>query len=203
MGFWCDSEVKNPPTSAGNVGDRGFIPESGRSLGGGHDNPLQYSCLENPTDRGAWLAKVHGVSKSQTRLKQLSMQEHISNFFKSLPPGWNWLPDHKWLPVIVLYFLCDCDFPLFLIIRSGWGENFIPWTTGTSACSVLLPWTLLSVWSSPTVSKAQWPLWSFCLISSRCQRPVICEFTDFILCFYNMMVKFLGQLDGATGCSDI
>ena len=48
MGFWCGSEVKNPPTSAGNVGDGGLIPELGRSPGGGHDNPLQYSCLENP-----------------------------------------------------------------------------------------------------------------------------------------------------------
>ena len=50
----------------------GSIPESGRSPGGGHGNPLQYSCLENPTDRGAWRATVRGVKKSQTRLKQLS-----------------------------------------------------------------------------------------------------------------------------------
>ena len=78
-----------------NTGDVGLIPGLGRSPGEENSNPLQYSCLENPTDGGAWLAKVHGVSKSQTRLKQLSMQEHISNFFKSLPPGWNWLPDHK------------------------------------------------------------------------------------------------------------
>ena len=166
--------------TAGDAEEAGSIPGLGRSTGGGHDNPLQYSCQENSIDRGAWWAKVHGVSKSQTRLKQLSMQGHFSNFFKSLPSGWNWLPDHKWLPVITLYFLCDCEFPLFLIIRSGRGENFIPWTTGTSACSVLLPWTLSSIWSSPTVSKAQWLLWSFCLISSRCQRHVICKFTDFI-----------------------
>ena len=51
----------------------GSIPGSGRSLGGGHGNPLQYSCLENPMDREAWRAIVHGVAKSQTRLKQLSM----------------------------------------------------------------------------------------------------------------------------------
>ena len=43
--------------------------------GGGHVNPLQYSCLENPMDRGAWRATVHGVSKSQTRLKRLSTQD--------------------------------------------------------------------------------------------------------------------------------
>ena len=49
------------------------IPGSGRALGGGHGNPFQYSCLENPMDRGAWWTTVHGVTKSQTRLKQLSM----------------------------------------------------------------------------------------------------------------------------------
>ena len=52
-----------------NVGDTGSIPESGRSPGEGNGNPLQYSCLENPMDRGAWWATVHGVVKSQTRLK--------------------------------------------------------------------------------------------------------------------------------------
>ena len=54
--------------SACNEGDPGSIPESGRSPGGGHGNPLQYSCLENPTDRGAWRATVHGVAKSWTQL---------------------------------------------------------------------------------------------------------------------------------------
>ena len=74
--------VKNPPASAGDMRDLGSIPGSGRSPGGGHDNPLQCSCLENPTDRGAWWAIVHRVdrgawwvhrvAKSLTRLKQLS-----------------------------------------------------------------------------------------------------------------------------------
>ena len=51
-------------TSACNAGDLGSIPGSGRSPGEGNDNPLQYSCLENPMDRGAWGATVHGVSRS-------------------------------------------------------------------------------------------------------------------------------------------
>ena len=51
------------------AGDTGSIPESGRSPGGGHGNPLQYSYLENFMDRGAWQATIHGVAKSQTRLK--------------------------------------------------------------------------------------------------------------------------------------
>ena len=66
--------VKNPPANAADTRDVGLIPGSGRSPGGGHGNPFQYSCLENPMDRGAWRAIVHRVTKSQTRLKQLSMQ---------------------------------------------------------------------------------------------------------------------------------
>ena len=58
--------VKNLPANAGDVRDTGLIPGLGRSPGGGHGSPLQYSCLENPMNRGAWQAKVHRVSKSQT-----------------------------------------------------------------------------------------------------------------------------------------
>ena len=65
--------VKNPPASAGDARDVGLIPGSGRSTEGEHGNPLQYSCLENPKDRGVLWAIVHRVAKSQTRLKQLSM----------------------------------------------------------------------------------------------------------------------------------
>ena len=54
--------------SACNAGDRGLIPGLGRSPGEGNGNPLQYSCLENPMDRGAWQASVHGLPKSQTQL---------------------------------------------------------------------------------------------------------------------------------------
>ena len=62
--------VKNLPARAGEVRDTGSIP------GEGHDNPFQHSFLENPMDRGAWWAKVHGVAKSQTPLKQLSTHTH-------------------------------------------------------------------------------------------------------------------------------
>ena len=58
--------VKNPPAKAGDIRDVGSIPGSGRSLGGGQGNPLQYSCLENPMDRGAWWATVHRVAESDT-----------------------------------------------------------------------------------------------------------------------------------------
>ena len=59
-------EVKNPPANAEDIRDAGSIPGSERSSGGGHGNPLQYSCLENPMDRGAWWDIVHRVAKSQT-----------------------------------------------------------------------------------------------------------------------------------------
>ena len=58
--------VKKPPVDAGDVRDVGSIPGLGRSSGGGHRNPLQYSCLENPMDRGAWRATVHRVANSWT-----------------------------------------------------------------------------------------------------------------------------------------
>ena len=58
--------IKNLPASAGDPRDAGLIPGSGRSPGGRHDNPLQCSCLENPMDRGAWRAAVHGVAESGT-----------------------------------------------------------------------------------------------------------------------------------------
>ena len=75
--------VKNLPANARDVRDMGSIPGWGRSLGGGHGNPLQYSCLENPMDSGAWWATVHGVTKSQTRLKRLSTQQyHLMDSFR-------------------------------------------------------------------------------------------------------------------------
>ena len=67
MGFPGGSDGKE---SVCNVGDLGLIPGLGRSPGGGHGNPLQYSCLENPMDRGAWQATVHGVAKSHTGLSK-------------------------------------------------------------------------------------------------------------------------------------
>ena len=66
MGFPGGSDGKE---SAGNAGDLGLIPGSGRSSGEGNGYPLQYSCLENSMDRGAWQATVHAVTKKQTRLR--------------------------------------------------------------------------------------------------------------------------------------
>ena len=68
VGFPSGAVVKNPPADAGDMIDVCWIPGLERSPGGGNDNPLQYSFLENSMDRGAWWATVHGVAKSQTQL---------------------------------------------------------------------------------------------------------------------------------------
>ena len=108
--FPGDSVVRNPPV---NAGDAGLIPESGRSPGGGYGNSLQYSCLENPMDRGAWWATVHGAAKSQTWLKQLST--HARPF----PTVCSCLSWRKLIHLThVIYFLgslfCSIDLCLFL-----------------------------------------------------------------------------------------
>ena len=98
--------VRSPPANAGDVRDAGLIPGSGRSPGEGHGNPLQYSCLENPMDRGAWQATVHRVAKSQTGLKQLSTHTHIIKEKMNTqysgtelkPIKSSWLPSSIWVP---------------------------------------------------------------------------------------------------------
>ena len=74
MGFPGGSGGKE---SACNVGDPGFTPESGRAPGGGHGNPLYYSCLENPMGRGAWWGTGHGAAKGRTRLSNFHFKDFI------------------------------------------------------------------------------------------------------------------------------
>ena len=69
MGFPGGASIKNPPANSRGIKDVGLIPGSERSSGGGHGNPLQYSFLENPMDRGAWWATVCRVAKSWTQQK--------------------------------------------------------------------------------------------------------------------------------------
>ena len=65
VGVSLVAQLKNPPANAGNIGS---MPGSGKTPGEGNGNTLQYSCLENPMDRGAWHAPVHGIAKRRTRL---------------------------------------------------------------------------------------------------------------------------------------
>ena len=73
--YSCSPGSSDGKESACNAGDLGLIPGLGRASRGGYDNPLLYSCLENPMDRGAWRATVHGVTESQTRLSDSA--QHI------------------------------------------------------------------------------------------------------------------------------
>ena len=96
--------VKNPPAtqeSTCNAGDTGLIPGSGRSPGGGHGNLLQYSCLENPTDRGTWRAIVHRVTKSQTWLKRLNHHVYIYLQMYTKKKSWN----NRYEPEISLFWV--------------------------------------------------------------------------------------------------
>ena len=68
LGFPGGTVVKNPPANVGGARDRGSVPKLGKSLGVGNSNLLQYSCLKNSMDRGAWQTTVHGIAKSQTQL---------------------------------------------------------------------------------------------------------------------------------------
>ena len=68
--------VKNLPTNARDTRDKGSIPDSGRSPGGGHGNPIQFSCLGNSMDRGSWQSTVHGVIKSWTQLNTWHLLTH-------------------------------------------------------------------------------------------------------------------------------
>ena len=78
-GFPDGIVVKNLPANAENAGNLGLIPGSGRSVEVGHGNPLQYSCLNNPMDGGAWEATVHRVAKSWTRLSDFTFTFKTGN----------------------------------------------------------------------------------------------------------------------------
>ena len=88
---WLSGKEYN--RSAGDAGDEGLILGSGTPPGGGNGNPLQYSCLQNPSHRGAWQATVRGVTKSQTRLQQLSTR--ATTVYTRQPPFPN--PSHPLL----------------------------------------------------------------------------------------------------------
>ena len=92
-----DLVVKNPCASAGDLKDVDSIPGLGRSPGAGPGNPLQYSCLENPMDRGAWQAIVHRVAQSRTQLKRLSTWSYKSGNYISIPPSWKFTMYNRWL----------------------------------------------------------------------------------------------------------
>ena len=101
--------VKNPLASAGDIRDTGSIPGLGRSPGGGRGNPLQYSCLKSPMDRGTWRAAVRRVTRSQTRLKQLSTHVHVGSSLQHT--GFPLVEVRELSCPLVLPFTFQCSFP--------------------------------------------------------------------------------------------
>ena len=132
--------VKNPPANAG--GD-GLIPGSGRSPGGGNGNPLQYSCLENPVDRGAWWATVHGVAETWTWLSSSSLLAstgcaHVKQTLTLLPP------------VVISFFL-------LLNLANFWNKQ---------STSVVFSFSraLLMLWNYPLLHPSHFATWSSSLV---------------------------------------
>ena len=80
-GFPGGLVVKNPPVNAGNVRDKGSIPEWGRFAGEGNSNPLKYSCLDSPTDRGAWQVTIHEVARVGHDLANIPPPQWLMNIF--------------------------------------------------------------------------------------------------------------------------
>ena len=98
-GFSGSSVVKNLPANAGNTGVAGLIPGLGRSSGGRNGNPLQFSCLENPMDRGAWWPVVCGVAKNWIQLRTYRLNTR----------AWEWICEDSWLilPKLGLILFCS------------------------------------------------------------------------------------------------
>ena len=117
MDFLGGSEVKE---SACNAGDFGSIPGSGRSPGEGNGNALQYSCLENPMDGGAWWATVHGVAKSRTRLSNFTHSLHSLSAIRVVSSA------YLRLLIFLLAILipaCASSSPAFLMMYSAYKLN--------------------------------------------------------------------------------
>ena len=106
-GFPGGSVGEESICNAGDIGDSGPIPESGKSPGGGHSNPFQYSCLENPMDREAWWATVHRVSKSQTQMKRLSIHKLKHGFTSEAGSYITWMWNDIWFPTGWCLHLCS------------------------------------------------------------------------------------------------
>ena len=136
--------------SACNAGGLGSIPGLGQSPGEGNDNSLQYSCLENPMDRGTWQATVHGVAKSQTWHNTFTLKIYgIEHLFI-------WLFGYIWYIFVPLLFTYMC---LFIIINF----NFFA-CTGSSCCT----------WAFSTCS--EWGLLSSCSVkASHCSDFSCCR----------------------------
>ena len=125
-GFPGGANSKEPVCNAGNIRDAGSIPGLGRHPGGGNGNLLQYSCLENPMDRGAWWAMVHGVTKSWTWLKWLSTMSKEQYAENSVPGALSTLISVESNHTKVLFFINITVWTTFKIIENDFCCLLLP-----------------------------------------------------------------------------
>ena len=109
--------VRNLPANAGDVGS---IPGSGRSPGEGNGTPFQYSCLENPMDRGAWWATVHGVAKSRIRLSHFTFTFLCILATSSICTSINLLYLHQWMNYLKTNPSKLCTYPPYFTYSRSW-----------------------------------------------------------------------------------
>ena len=147
--------VKNKPANAGDVRDSGSTPESGRSPGGGQENPLQYSCLENPMDRGAWWDTVHMTAQSWTQQKWLSTHTCMlglllsswikiggmhAEVFRKFPSNIIWKPT-VWLSLILGKIFCCINQIVNPSLAWPWKQRWV------ITASTLGPFLRNHIWS--------------------------------------------------------
>ena len=170
--WWLNG--KESACNAGATGDSGSIPESRRSPGGGHGNPLQYSCLENPMDRGAWQATVHRVTESDMTRSDLAHPHECTMYVwpskitstelpHLLPKGWGTPPVYYSQLIDDTAVLEDVDSVLILspVGERGWdvGKSFNrlgPWPAASTAlCQAPPPPPHICLPSSRTLNAAE------------------------------------------------
>ena len=144
--------VKNPPASAGCGGDAGLILGLGRSPGERHGNPLQYSCLENPTDRGAWQATVHGSQRATHDWSDLARTD-----VRVGPPRWDQCPPKKKQTSSLPLSLTACEDTARQRLNESQEEGPL------RAPSLLAPW----FWMSSLQNCEKWMSMVFCYNTLR------------------------------------
>ena len=166
--------VKNPPANAGDIRDQTSIPGSGRSPGEGNGNPLQYSCLENPMAQSSLVATVHGLERSWTWLKHLSMHTHTHSSFYLLIHLFcpSLLSNHEFVLYIceslsVLFYSFGCF--IFLFIFISWRLITLQYCSGF--CHTLTWISHVFTCISPSQSPLPPPSPPNPSGSSQCTRP--------------------------------
>ena len=202
--------VKNPPANAGNLRDMGFIRGSGRAPGGGNDNPLQYSCLENPMERGAWWATAHGVAESWTQVRLLSMHAHKSVLFSTESPGPRIVPDtskrtHSLNDYYLLLFfhwrskikgqrhMVWCSYSAHILSSSIiYHSKFLNWASTNTILLLSYPWTSTNPHLRNPISPFLLSIWNLQIFLDKLAETVVLK--RMANCCYYRKLKYISLL---------